>query len=72
MGTVDTRFPQLIEPEFWGLEIAPDGFEYLEFSIDVPPNIERSNYQGNAFLFEPGYHDIGTYHGRGSFIFKVS
>ncbi|QSQ26553.1 hypothetical protein JY651_17165 [Pyxidicoccus parkwayensis] len=69
---VDTRFPRLTEPEFFGLSLAPGASATLSFTVKVPTGIEQSKYLGNSCLMELNYHDIGTYLDRGVFVFAVT
>jgi hypothetical protein len=71
-GAVDTRFPRLTQPEFAGLTLAANESQTLSYSLSVPGGIEPSNYQGNTFLYQADWHDVGTYFDRGTFIFKVT
>jgi hypothetical protein len=70
--TVDTRFPRLTLPKFFGLQIDPDTTDYLNFSIPIPVGIESTNYMGNCFLFKATWHDIGEYLDRGLFVMTVT
>jgi hypothetical protein len=72
LALVDTRFPRLTEPEFFGLSIDAGNTASLNFSISVPGNLEPSNYMGNSFLFAATWHDPGNYLDRSLFIFKVT
>jgi hypothetical protein len=69
---VDTRFPRLTEPKFFGLSIASGASATLTFSIKVPLGIDPSNYLGNTFLFQFNWHDVGTYFDRSVFVFQVT
>ncbi|MBK8262461.1 MAG: hypothetical protein IPK80_14155 [Nannocystis sp.] len=68
---VDARFPRLTEPAFDGLRIPAGGDASLSFQVDVPANVQQSNYLGNTFLFRADWHDVGVYLDRGVFIFGV-
>jgi hypothetical protein len=70
--TVDKRFPRLTLPKFDGLAIDPGASATLSYSIDVPNNVERTNYIGNSFLFRANWHDIGEYFDRSIFVFEVN
>jgi hypothetical protein len=72
VSAVDSRFPRLTMPRFFGLSLAPGTTQTLSFSITVPAGIERSNYLGNAILFQANYNDVGRYLDRGLFVFGVS
>ncbi len=72
LGEVDSRFPRLTMPDFFGLSIASGATETLQFTVAVPSNIEKSNYLGNTFLFRASYHDVGLYLDRGVFPFEVN
>jgi len=69
--TVDTRFPRLTLPDFTGLALDPGASETLSYSIEVPNNVECTNYIGNSFLFRANWHDIGEYFDRSIFVFEV-
>jgi hypothetical protein len=72
LALVDQRFPRLTEPEFAGLSIDPGVTTSLTFTIEVPANIQLSNYLGNSFLFAATWHDPGEYLDRSIFVFKVA
>jgi hypothetical protein len=72
LSAVDPRFPRLTMPRVFGLSLAPGATQSVSFSITVPTAIERSNYLGNAILFEGNYHDVGRYLDRGLFVFEVT
>lgn len=69
---VDTRFPRLTQPEFFGLTLAAGASSVLNFTITVPASIEKTNYLGNSCLMQFNWHDVGTYLDRGIFVFEVS
>ena len=69
---IDSRFPRLTQPEFSGLSLAGNESKSLTFSLAVPGSIEPSNYQGNTFLYQANWHDVGTYFDRSTFVFKVN
>ena len=69
---VDTRFPRLTLPDFAGLSIDPGATESLSFSINVPMDVESTNYLGNCFLFRATWHDVGEYLDRGLFVFEIT
>jgi len=68
---VDTRFPRLTQPSFFGLTLSPGGSATLSFSLAVPAGIQPSNYLGNTFLFQGQYHGIGSYFNRAFWPFRV-
>jgi len=72
LSAVDARFPRLIMPRVFGLSLAAGATQSVSFSISVPTAIERSNYLGNAILFQGNYHDVGSYLDRGLFVFEVT
>lgn len=69
---VDTRFPQLTEPPFFGLTLASGAFATLSYSFTVPVNIEPSNYLGNVSLMQFNWFDVGLNLERAVFVFGVS
>jgi hypothetical protein len=72
VSAVDPRFPRLTMPRVFGLSLAPGATQSVSFSISVPTAIERSNYLGNAILFEGNYFDVGRYLDRSLFVFEVT
>ena len=72
LATVDSRFPRLTLPKFFGLSIGSGASETLSFSIPIPANMESSNYLGNSFLFRADWHDVGDYFDRSIFVFEVT
>ena len=72
VSAVDARFPRLTMPRVFGLSLAAGATQSVSFSISVPTAIERSNYLGNAILFQGNYHDVGSYLDRGLFVFEVT
>lgn len=68
---VDTRFPRLTLPKFFGLTLAPGASATLNFAIKVPTSVEKTNYIGNSCLMQFNWHDIGKYLDRGVFVFEV-
>jgi hypothetical protein len=72
LATVDGRFPRLTQPAFPGLTIAPNETAKLDFSIPIPTGMQPSNYQGNVFLYQADWHDVGEYLDRGTFVFGVT
>ena len=69
---VDTRFPRLTEPVFFGLSLAPGASAILNYALKVPSSVEKTNYLGNSCLMQFNWHDVGTYLDRGVFVFQVS
>lgn len=69
---VDSRFPRLTQPAFFGLQLAPGATGTLSFSLKVPTTVEKTNYLGNSCLMQFNWHDIGTYLDRSVFVFAVS
>jgi hypothetical protein len=72
VSAVDPRFPRLTMPQVFGLSLAPGDTQPLSFALDVPAGVERSNYLGNAILFQGDWHDVGKYLDRGLFVFEVT
>jgi hypothetical protein len=72
VSAVDPRFPRLTMPRFTGLTLGPGVTQSLSFSLAVPAGVERSNYLGNAILFQANWHDVGKYLDRGNFVFEVT
>ena len=71
-GNVDTRFPRLTQPTFFGLTLAAGASATLSFALKVPTAVEKTNYLGNSCLMQFSWHDVGTYLDRGIFVFAVS
>jgi hypothetical protein len=70
---VDTRFPRLTEPAFFGLTLAPGASTSLNFILRVPAGVERpTNYLGNTCLMQFNWHDVGQYFDRGVWPFTVT
>ncbi len=69
---VDTRFPRITQPGFAGLTLAAGTSTVLNFTLDVPSTVEKTNYLGNCCLMRFNWHDVGTYLDRGVFVFTVS
>jgi len=69
---VDTRFPRLTQPTFFGLTLAAGASATLSFALKVPTAVEKTNYLGNSCLMRFNWHDVGTYLDRGIFVFAVS
>ena len=69
---VDPRFPRLTQPDFFGLQLAPNATQQLNFTLQVPAGVERTNYLGNSFLVQLVWHDPGLYLDRSVFVFKVT
>jgi hypothetical protein len=72
VSAVDTLFPRLTMPRFAGLTLGPGAGQSLNFSLAVPAGAQRSNYLGNAILFQATWHDVGKYLDRGLFVFEVT
>jgi hypothetical protein len=72
VSAADERFPRLTMPRFAGLTLGSGATQSLSFSLAVPAGIQRSNYLGNAILFQPDWHDVGKYLDRGGFVFEVT
>jgi hypothetical protein len=68
----DGRFPQLTEPAFDGLVVQPFSTDSLSFTIEIPPDVQVSNYLGNTFLFQSTWHDPARYLDRSLFVFGVT
>jgi len=68
---VDTRFPRLTQPDFFGMSIPSGGSITQNFQIKVPAGVEKTNYLGNTALFQFNWHDVGKYLDRAIFVFKV-
>ncbi len=69
---VDTRFPRLTQPPFFGLSLAPNASATLSYALKVPATIEKTNYLGNSCLMQFNWHDVGLYLDRGIFVFAVT
>lgn len=69
---LDTRFPRLMEPKFFGLTLAANASATLSFGLKVPSTVEKTNYLGNSCLMQFNWYDVGTYLDRGIFVFTVS
>jgi hypothetical protein len=69
---VDTRFPRLTQPTFFGLTLAAGASATLSFALKVPTAVEKTNYLGNSGLMQFNWHDVGAYLDRGIFVFAVS
>jgi hypothetical protein len=69
---IDPRFPRLTMPRAFGLSLAPGATQTLSFAITVPSGIARSNYLGNAILFQDRSFDVGRYLERSFFVFEVT
>lgn len=68
----DERFPQLTEPAFDGFVLQPFTTGSLSFTIEIPPEVQVSNYLGNTFLFQSTWHDPALYLDRSLFVFGVT
>ena len=68
----DPRFPRMTQPGFAGLSLAAGASTIVNFALDVPSTVERTNYLGNCCLMRFNWHDVGTYLDRGVFVFTVS
>ncbi|MDQ1289266.1 MAG: hypothetical protein QG622_2832 [Actinomycetota bacterium] len=71
LAAVDTRFPRLTEPAFDGLVIGAGESTTLHFMLEIPADLQASNYLGNAVLFTTVWNDPATYLDRSLFIFSV-
>lgn len=77
---VDSRFPRLTQPKVPGLQpglsqvpeipVRPDS-SLLDFKLQVPLQVEQTNYLGNICLMQRAGFDVGTYLGRACFEFRV-
>jgi hypothetical protein len=72
LALVDPRFPRLTQPDFAGLQLAANSAQTVNFTLQVPAGVEKTNYLGNAFLFQSMWHDPGLYLDRSIFVFKVT
>jgi len=72
VAACDTRFPQLTQPSFAGLSIAAGATASFSFSMEIPPQVEPTNYLGNSFLFQGTWHDPAVYLDRGLFVYEVT
>lgn len=72
LQNVDTRFPRLTQPQVAGLTMAGGSNAQLIFNLQVPANVQLTNYLGNSCLMGVDYHDVGQYFDRGCFVFRVS
>lgn len=71
LDAVDTRFARLTAPGFPGQTIAANATVTLTYSLPVPTGIPSTNYQGNTFVYQADWHDVGDYLDRGTFVFGV-
>jgi hypothetical protein len=69
---VDTRFPRLTEPPFFGLTLASGASATLSYSLKVPAAAEKTNYLGNATLMQFNWFNVGLDLERAVFVFEVS
>jgi hypothetical protein len=69
---VDTRFPRLTEPEFFGLTLAAGASATLSYALKVPAGVEKTNYLGNTCLMQFNWFDVGLDLERANFVFAVS
>ena len=72
LANVDTRFPRLTQPKFYGLTLAPAATATLNYLIKVPTTVEKTNYILNSCLMQFNWQDIGKYLDRGVFVFEVA
>jgi hypothetical protein len=72
LEAVDPRFARLTLPAFPGLSVAPTDTTSLTYSVPIPAGIQHTNYQGNTFLYQADWHDVGEYLDRSTFVFAVS
>lgn len=72
LEVADPRFPRLTQPGFDGLRIATNDTATMTYSIPIPTGIQPTNYQGNIFLYQADWHDVGDYLDRGTFVFTVT
>jgi len=57
---VDTRFPRLTQPAAFGLFLDSGAMASLNFALNVPTTVERTNYMGQSLLMQANYFDVGT------------
>jgi hypothetical protein len=69
---VDTRFPRLTEPAFFGLTLAAGASATLSYALKVPATVEKTNYLGNTALMQFNWFDVGLDLERANFVFAVS
>jgi hypothetical protein len=69
---VDTRFPRLTEPPFFGLSLAPGASATLSYAMKVPATVEKTNYLGNTSLMQFNWFNVGLDLERANFVFQVS
>jgi hypothetical protein len=69
---VDTRFPRLTEPDFFGATIDPSSLFTIDFALKVPTGVQKTNYLLNACLMQFNFADVGVYLDRGVVPFKVT
>jgi len=69
---VDTRFPQLTEPAFSGLDLAAGASATLSYALKVPATVEKTNYLGNTCLMQFNWFNVGLDLERANFVFAVS
>lgn len=72
LASIDPRFPSLTQPQFAGLSIPANSQSSLSFALPIPTGVPSTNYLGNTFVFQEGWHDVGTYYDRGGFVFQVT
>jgi hypothetical protein len=72
LAVADPRFPRLTLPAFAGMSLAVNETKALTFPVAIPTGIQPSNYQGNTFLYQADWHDVGDYLDRGTFVFQVT
>ncbi len=72
LQNVDTRFPRLTEPAFPGASIDPSTSLTINFAMQVPAGVQKTNYIGNTCLMQFNWHDVGTYLDRGVWPFTVT
>jgi hypothetical protein len=72
LAVADARFPRLTQPAFAGLSLAVNETKQLNFALPIPAGITPTSYQGNTFVYQADWHDVGDYLDRGTFVFQVT
>jgi hypothetical protein len=72
LTAVDPRFPRISMPAFPGLTVKAGATEQLDFVIEIPLTVEKSNYLGNLVLFQSTWHDPSVPLDRSLFVFAVT
>ena len=68
---VDARWNRLVEPQFFGMSLAPSTSGNVTFTVAAPATIEKSNYFGNIFLIRRS-GSVAAILDRQSYVFRVT